>query len=135
MSHWVLLWSQDMTRLSKQTLDGNVETLILAILEAGPSYGYAIVKELNERAEGILQLGEGTIYPVLHRLEDKKLVAARWRLAENGRQRKYYRLISKGHKALAANRQQWQILSAVMRKVVGSAEKLSPQTKLKGAML
>ncbi|MBW8038700.1 MAG: PadR family transcriptional regulator [Planctomycetes bacterium] len=124
-----------MTRLSKQTLDGNVETLILAILEAGPSYGYAIVKELNQRADGILQLGEGTIYPVLYRLEDKKLLAAKWRLAENGRQRKYYRLISKGRKALAANRRQWQILSTVMRKVVGSAEKLSPQPKLKGAML
>jgi DNA-binding PadR family transcriptional regulator len=124
-----------MTRLSKQTLDGNVETLLLAILEAGPSYGYAIVKKLNELAEGILQLGEGTIYPVLHRMEEKKLIAARWRLAQNGRQRKYYRLISKGHKALAANRRQWQILSAVMRKVVGSAGKLSPQPKLKGAML
>ena len=62
-----------MRRLRKQTLDGNVETLLLAILQAGPSYGYAIVKELNERSEGILQLGEGTIYHVLHRLEEKKL--------------------------------------------------------------
>ena len=103
-----------MTRLSKQTLDGNVKTLILAVLEAGPSYGYAIVKELNDRAEGILQLGEGTIYPVLYRLEEKKLIASRWRLAENGRQRKYYRLISKGRKALAANRRQWQMLSACL---------------------
>ena len=124
-----------MTRLSKQTLDGNVETLILAILEDGPSYGYAIVKELNERAEGILQLGEGTIYPVLHRLEDKKLIAARWRLAENGRQRKYYRLINQGHKALAANRRQWQMLSAVMGKVLGSAENLLPKPQVKGATI
>ena len=123
-----------MTRLSKQTLDGNVEALLLAILESGPSYGYAIVKELNERAEGILQLGEGTIYPVLHRMEDKKLITAKWRLAENGRQRKYYRLTPKGRKALAASREQWQILSVVMRKVVGSAEKLSPQPRLKGAV-
>ena len=123
-----------MTRLSKQTLDGNVEALLLAILESGPSYGYAIVKELNERAEGILQLGEGTIYPVLHRMEDKKLITAKWRLAENGRQRKYYRLTPKGRKALAASREQWQILSVVMRKVVGSAERLSPQPKLKGAV-
>ena len=53
-----------MTRLSRQALDGNVEALLLAILESGPSYGYAIVKEFNERAEGILQLGEGTTYPV-----------------------------------------------------------------------
>ena len=124
-----------MTRLSKQMLDGNVETLILAILEAGPSYGYAIVKELNERAEGILQLGEGTIYPVLHRLQDKKLLAARWRLAENGRQRKYYRLITKGRKALAANRRQWQMLSAVMGKVLGSAENLLPKPQVKGATI
>jgi len=123
-----------MTRLSKQTLDGNVEALLLAILESGPSYGYAIVKELNDRAEGILRLGEGTVYPVLHRVEDKKLIAAKWRLAENGRQRKYYRLTPKGRKALAASREQWLILSAVMRKVVGSAERLSPQPKLKGVV-
>ena len=123
-----------MTRLSKQALDGNVESLLLAILESGPSYGYAIVKDLNERAEGILRLGEGTVYPVLHRMEDKKLIAAKWRLAENGRQRKYYRLTPKGHGGLAASREQWLILSAVMRKVVGSAERLSPQPKLKGAV-
>ena len=124
-----------MRRLRKQTLDGNVETLLLAILRAGPSYGYAIVKELNDRAEGILQLGEGTIYPVLHRLEEKKLIAARWRLAENGRQRKYYRLTAKGHKALVANRQQLQMLSAVMGKVLGSAGKLLPKPQLKGATI
>ena len=123
-----------MVRLSQQALDGNVESLLLAILESGPSYGYAIVKELNLRAEGVLQLGEGTVYPVLHRMEDKKLIAAKWRLAENGRQRKYYRLVPKGRKALAASREQWQTLSAVMAKVVGSAEKLSPSSKLKGAV-
>ena len=95
----------------------------------------AIVKELNDRAEGILQLGEGTIYPVLYRLEEKKLIAARWRLAENGRQRKYYRLISKGHKALATNRHQWQMLSAAMGKVLGSAEHLLPKPQVKGATI
>ena len=125
----------NMKRLRKQTLDGNVETLVLSILEAGPSYGYAIVKELNERTEGILQLGEGTIYPVLYRLEEKKLISARWHLAENGRQRKYYRLIAKGHKALAMNRQQWQMLAAVMGKVLGSAKTLLPKPQPKGAVI
>ena len=118
-----------MRPLRKQTLDGNVETLLLAILEAGPSYGYAIVKELNQRSEGILALGEGTIYPVLYRLEEKKLISARWRLAENGRQRKYYRLTAKGRKALAANLNQWQMLAEVMGKVLGCSEKLLPQTQ------
>ncbi len=121
-----------MVRIRKQMLDGNVETLVLAVLEAGPSYGYKIVKELNERSEGILRLGEGTIYPVLYRLEEKKLVSAKWRLAENGRERKYYRLTTKGRKALAANLNQWQMLASVMRKVVDLSENVltKPQPKV-----
>ena len=118
-----------MKALRKQTLDGNVETLILAVLDSGTSYGYAIVKELNERSEGILRLGEGTVYPVLYRLQDKKLISAKWQLAENGRQRKYYRLTAKGHKALAANYQQWRMLAEVMGKVLDSAENLLPKPK------
>ena len=125
----------NMKRLRKQTLDGNVETLVLAVLETGPSYGYKIVRELNERSEGILQLGEGTIYPVLYRLEEKKLISARWRLAENGRQRKYYRLTAKGRKSLAANLNQWQMLSVVMGKFLGSAENLLPNLQPEDAVI
>ena len=124
-----------MKKLRKQTLDGNVETLLLAILQSGPSYGYAMVKELNNRAEGILELGEGTIYPVLHRLEDKRLISARWFEAENGRERKYYRLTAKGKKALAANRVQWQMLSEVMAKVLGPVGGATPSPLTEGAML
>jgi hypothetical protein len=65
-------------KLNKKSLDGNVETLLLSVLEEGPSYGYAIVQELNSRAEGLLKLGEGTIYPVLHRLEDRQLITSNW---------------------------------------------------------
>jgi PadR family transcriptional regulator PadR len=125
----------DVKRLRKQTLDGNVGTLVLAVLESGPSYGYKIVKELNERSEGILGLGEGTIYPVLYRLEEKKVISATWRLAENGRQRKYYHLTVKGRKAFAAHCQQWQILAVVMGKILGSAENPLPQSQPKGAVI
>ena len=121
-----------MKKLRKQTLDGNVETLLLSVLESGPSYGYAIVKELNERADGILKLGEGTIYPVLHRLEDKKLIASKWSIAENSRQRKYYRLTPKGRKAFANNLQQWQMLKELMGKVVQAAENTDIIPQLKG---
>lgn len=133
MCPWMFLRGFDMNvkRLRKQTLDGNVETLVLAVLEAGQSYGYAIVKELNEHSEGILRLGEGTIYPVLYRLEEKKLISARWRLAENGRERKYYRLTTKGRKALAANLNQWQMLASVMGKVLDSAESVLTEPQLK----
>ncbi|HUW18078.1 MAG TPA: helix-turn-helix transcriptional regulator [Sedimentisphaerales bacterium] len=124
-----------MKLLRKQMLDGNVQTMLLAILEAGPSYGYAIVKDLNTRAKGILQLGEGTIYPVLHRMEEKKLISASWRNAENGRERKYYRLTAKGRRALTANCQQWRLLTSVMKEVLGPAAKRSPEVELKGAAI
>lgn len=123
-----------MKKLRKQTLDGNVETLLLSILESGPSYGYAIVKELNDRAEGVLKLGEGTIYPVLHRLEEKKLLASKWSTAENSRKRKYYRLTPKGKKAFANNLQQWQMLMELMRKVVQATETTNLIPQLKGCL-
>jgi PadR family transcriptional regulator PadR len=118
--------------LNKKSLDGNVETLLLSVLEEGPSYGYAIVQELNSRAEGLLKLGEGTIYPVLHRLEERELITSEWQLAENARKRKYYRLAPKGKLALAENRQQWQMLTKVMQTVVDSARDLTPKLELKG---
>jgi PadR family transcriptional regulator PadR len=124
-----------MVRISKQLLDGNVETLILAVLESGPSYGYAIVKEIDKRSKGILQLGEGTIYPVLYRLEEKHLVSASWHTAENTRRRKYYRLNPPGRKALAENRRQWEALAAVMRAALRSSQKLAPKSRLKGATI
>lgn len=123
-----------MKRLRKQTLDGNVETLVLTILEAGPSYGYRIVKDLTVRSEGILRLGEGTIYPVLYRLEERKIISAKWHLAENGRRRKYYRLTAKGRKILAGNRQQWQMLVSVMEKVLVPVENLLPNLEPTRAM-
>ncbi len=107
-----------MARLRKQTLDGNIETLILAVLEQGPSYGYQIGRDLNQRAGELLQLGEGTIYPVLHRLEERELIAATWRKGDTGRQRKYYRLTPKGRRALVENRQQWAGLVQVMDAVL-----------------
>lgn len=124
-----------MKHLKKQTLDGNVETLLLAILQSGSSYGYAIIKELNSRAEGLLEMGEGTIYPVLHRLEGKGLITSYWSDAENNRQRKYYRLSPKGKKALSANYVQWQTMSIVIEKVLAPTGKLVPIPLLKGCIL
>jgi PadR family transcriptional regulator PadR len=120
------------SRLRKQTLDGNVETMLLAVLEAGPSYGYAVIQELEQQAEGIVQLGEGTVYPVLHRLEEKNLLTSSWRKAGNQRKRKYYRLTRKGRKVLAENRLQWQLLSRVMEKMLGPGPAVLPQPKPQG---
>lgn len=109
-----------MTQLTKKTLDGNVETLLLAVLQDGPNYGYQIVQELNRRAPGLLKLGEGTVYPVLHRLEERGLITAAWKKGDTGRERKYYRLSASGRRALAANAQQWWSLVEVMETVLGT---------------
>ena len=76
-----------MTGLRKQAIEGKVETLLLGILEAGPGYGYQLIQDLNARTSGLLALGEGTIYPVLHRMEKRGQVAASWRQAAGGRRR------------------------------------------------
>jgi len=106
-------------KLSKKTLDGNMDTLLLAVLSEGPSYGYQMVQDLNARAPGVLKTGEGTIYPVLHRLEERKLIQSSWRTGETGRQRRYYRVTSRGKKALSDSRLQWASLKKVMNTVLG----------------
>ena len=110
-----------MARLHKQTLDGHVEALLLAVLEQGPNYGYAMVQQLHERSAGLLVMGEGTVYPVLHRLEEKGLIVNVWRQGDTGRLRKYYRLNPKGRRALTNHRSQWRQLAEVMCRVVGTA--------------
>ncbi len=104
-------------RLSKKALDGNVETIILAELSKGANYGYALVREINRAHEGLLRLGEGTIYPVLYRMEERGLVSAEILQAEGARPRKYYRLTERGTAALAEDLRQWGALSKVMERV------------------
>lgn len=120
-------------KLSKKTLDGNMETMLLAVLSEGPSYGYQMVQDLNAKASGILKTGEGTIYPVLHRLEERELIQSAWRAGETGRQRRYYRITPKGKKALSENRLQWAALQKVMGAMLGDSatpESFQPNTRL-----
>lgn len=121
-----------MAKLKKSTLDGNVETMLMSVLAAGPSYGYEIVRELNERAAGLLALGEGTVYPVLHRLEERGWISSRWDTKTGKRPRKYYRLTAKGRSAMTAQRQQWQGLVAVMDRVLGHADSTQSPITSKG---
>ena len=97
-----------------------METLLLAVLAEGPTYGYHMVQELNSKAPNLLKTGEGTIYPVLHRLEERELIQSSWRTGSSGRQRRYYQLTPKGRRALAENRLQWAALTKVMNTVLGN---------------
>src|SRR5271155_4050910 len=119
MLYTVRLYAIKLMKLSKKTLDGNMETLLLAVLSEGQSYGYQMVQDLNAKAPGILKTGEGTIYPVLHRLEQRELIQSAWRAGETGRQRRYYRITPRGKKSLLQNRLQFAALAKVMRVVLG----------------
>jgi DNA-binding PadR family transcriptional regulator len=80
--------------------------LVLALLEPGPLYGYEIAQRARRR--GRLRWEEGTLYPLLHRLERDGLLASEWRKAPHGKDRKYYALTRKGRAALARDRAEWK---------------------------
>jgi len=101
-----------------ERLKGNLDLLLLSVLAAGPAHGYAIITALRERSEGAFDLGEGTVYPALHRLEAAGLLAGEWADAP-GRRRRVYALTSKGAAALAAEHAQWRRFAAGMQAVVG----------------
>ncbi len=92
---------------SKDLVAASSRPVILSVLAAGESYGYAIIQQVKQRSGGSLQYTDGMLYPVLHRLEREGLIKARWGESETGRKRKYYRLSRDGGKALKAEREQW----------------------------
>ncbi len=101
--------------LSKDLVAASATPLVLAILAEGDSYGYAIIKRVNELSGGHLEWTDGMLYPVLHRLERQGHVAAKWSTAESGRQRKYYRITKDGKAQLAAQREQWTVVDQTLR--------------------
>jgi len=81
--------------------------LVLSVLAKEPNYGYQIIKRLNEEADGLFVWQEGTVYPVLHKLEKDKLVRAQWQQADTGRRRKYYYITAKGRETLSQGAKEW----------------------------
>ena len=100
--------------IGKDLVAASATPLVLAILSEGESYGYAIIKRVDELSGGELQWTDGMLYPVLHRLERNGLVKASWGQAESGRRRKYYRITEHGSKELADQRRQWRVVNETL---------------------
>ena len=98
-------------------MKGRTSTLVLTVLKREPLYGYALIKEIELRSNGIFEFKEGTLYPILHDLEDKECVESFWEVYEN-RRRKYYRITKKGLKLLEEKRLEWQVFSKAMENVL-----------------
>ena len=101
--------------INKDLIAASSTPLVLAILAEGDSYGYAILKRVQELSGGRIEWTDGMLYPVLHRLERTGHIQARWQVAESGRRRKYYRITSQGRTQLAEERRQWQAVDATLR--------------------
>ena len=93
--------------VSKELVAASTKPLVLGVLSSGESYGYEIIREIRDRSGGQLEWSEGMLYPVLHRMEKEKLIVSTWKVGENGRKRKYYRISASGKRSLAAEKKQW----------------------------
>jgi len=100
-----------------ESLKGHLDGLVLAILAAEPLHGYAVIERLKERSGGAFDLPEGTVYPVLHRLEADGLLTSAWDDG-SGRRRRVYRLTRRGRTALEGRRVEWRRFSRAVAGVL-----------------
>jgi PadR family transcriptional regulator PadR len=100
-----------------ESLKGHLDALVLATLDDEPLHGYAVIEALRARSEGAFDLAEGTVYPVLHRLEADGLLTSSWSTAA-GRRRRIYRLSRRGRAALGRQRAEWQAFARAVEAVL-----------------
>jgi PadR family transcriptional regulator PadR len=106
--------SDDRAGIERELKRGSLELIVLHLLDSGEAYGYEIVTKVTTRSNGALGVTDGTLYPVLYRLERAGFVAVRWDTPERGVPRKYYRLTDSGRDELARLTQEWQAFAGAM---------------------
>ena len=106
---------------SGDLVQGTLDMLILKTLARGPLHGYGVAELIHQRSEDVLRVEEGALYPALHRLELRGLLASEWGASENNRRAKYYRLTAAGRRHLEAESAQWNRLVAAIARVMETA--------------
>jgi PadR family transcriptional regulator PadR len=101
---------------------GTLDLLILQAIAVEPVHGYAIAQRLEQVSRGVVQVPEGSLYPALHRLENRGFLAAGWERTETGREAKFYRLTRKGRKQLAAETASWRRLIEAVGLILAMAD-------------
>lgn len=105
-------------KINKELLKGSTSMLILELLKQENMYGYQMIKKLKEKSENIFELKEGTLYPILHSLEENRLITSYWD-ETTGKKRKYYSITEKGIKQLKEKKEEWQVFSKGITSVIG----------------
>ena len=111
-----------MARPSVDILRGTLDLLILRALSWGPAHGYGVARWIEQATEDVLQVEEGSLYPALHRLEERDWIEAEWGVSENNRKAKFYRLTPAGRRQLRAETASWtQFANAVFAALAAPA--------------
>lgn len=105
-------------KINKELLKGSTDLLVLSVLEKENMYGYQMIKEIKIKSENIFEFQEGTLYPILHKLEEKKYITSYWD-EKSGKKRKYYEITSEGKKHYEAKKEEWKKFSKSVNNVVG----------------
>lgn len=101
---------------------GTLDLLILKVVALGPVHGYAIAQRLQQVSRDVVQVPQGSLYPALHRLENRDLLTADWRETESGREAKFYRLTRKGRAQLATETASWSRLTEAVGLILKMSE-------------
>src|SRR4030095_8852289 len=112
-----------MTPTKSDLPQGTLDLLILKVIALGPVHGYAIAQRLEQVSRGVVRVPQGSLYPALHRLENRGLLAADWKETETGREAKYYRFTKKGRLQLEKETASWERLT----KAIGLILKISEE--------
>jgi PadR family transcriptional regulator PadR len=103
-------------------LQGTLDMLILKVVALGPIHGYAISQRIQQISEEVLQIQQGSLYPALHRLENRKWLRAKWGDSESGREVKFYSLTKAGRKQLEFETSNWERLSNAIALILQTTE-------------
>ncbi len=114
--------ADDRTSIERELKRGSLELIVLHLLEPAEAYGYEIVTKLTTQTNGALGVTDGTLYPVLYRLERGGFVAVRWETPERGVPRKYYKLTPEGREELARLKHEWNAFAGAMAKLLANEE-------------
>jgi PadR family transcriptional regulator, regulatory protein PadR len=103
-------------------LKGTLDMLVLKVVALGPSHGYAIAQRLQQISKDFFQVHQGSLYPALHRLEDRGWLQAEWKESDTGREAKFYSLTKKGRKQLETEVLNWERLSDAVALILRTTE-------------
>lgn len=106
-----------------EILQGTLDMLILRTLVMGPAHGHTIAQVIEHTSENALEVEQGSLYPALHRLEDRGLLSSEWGVSENNRRAKFYRLTAKGRKELSAAAGRWRRMTRAIGLILGDSIK------------